>query len=153
MTGHLVLYAKQLAWLQSTPKPENQGKNVSILNKDTKTRAESIQANGGVPLLPEVGLARYLVDYFNNAGRSIGGGATPAPLTSTELSAWAAGSGVRLSPWEFQALLDMSRAYVVQSFRSDSIECPPPYGDGGATSNRQGIASKVGAILGRKLKG
>lgn len=51
------------------------------------------------------------------------------PLLPSELLSWQQGMAVTLSPWEFSAIREMSRAYVEQSRISDNPECPPPYGN------------------------
>jgi len=47
----------------------------------------------------------------------------PQPLPATEIAAWAAGTGRRLQGWEFSALKEASRSFVLHQ-RSDSPTPP-----------------------------
>lgn len=51
----------------------------------------------------------------------------PQPIAWQELSAWAEASGVDLAPWEAEALMDASRAYVGEYSATDGVQVPPPW--------------------------
>lgn len=109
----------------------------------TPTRAETITANGGTPLMPEVGEAMYLVHYWQDAGMVSTGGMSPSVLTAQELEAWQRCTGFHLQAWEFNALRAMSRAYLSQAHESERPECPPPHGDPVNQFDRNVVAKKV----------
>lgn len=107
------------------------------------TRAERLEANGGNPLFPDVGEAWYVVRHWQDAGAVSAGGMSIAPLSAVELQAWQQGAQLALAAWEFQTVLDMSRAYVVQSRESEKPECAPPYGDPAKEFDRDIVGKKV----------
>lgn len=53
--------------------------------------------------------------------------ADDAKITAQELTAWASGTGVTLSGWEFETILDLSASYVMQRYLSRKPSCPPPW--------------------------
>lgn len=107
------------------------------------TRAERMEANGGNPLFPDVGEAAYAIHYWQDAGSVGVGGMGLAPLSAAELTAWQQGRGLSLAPWEFQTILDMSRAYVAESRAAEKPECPPPYGNPVTEFDREVVGKKV----------
>lgn len=128
-----------MAWMASAPKPDNSKE------KETPTRAQRIEANGGEPLMPEPGDAAYLLGYWQAAGWCGQGFNGPVPMTAAELRAWSEGAGIELDPWQFQTVLEMSRAWVNESHAADKMDCPPPYGDPAQEFDR--------AVVSKKLRG
>lgn len=110
--------------------------------QDAKTRARRIEDNGGTPLLPEVDAA-YMVGHWYAVGQVMPTGQGVLPLSAAELRAWQQGRQADLAPWEFQTLLDMSRAYVGQLHESEKPECPPPFGDAANEFDREIVSKKV----------
>lgn len=138
------MYARQLAWFHSAPIDKKRKVVSGETEPDTPlTRGEKIVRNGGTPLMPDVGAAAYLVDYWHDVGLVSVGGMGPAPLTSVELMAWQEGRGFHLQPWEFHILREMSRAYLAQAHASEKPECPPPFGDPVNEFDREVVSKKV----------
>lgn len=100
-------------------------------------------ANGGKPLMPDVGEAEFMVSYWKDAGIALSGAMGPVPLTAIELQAWQEGTGFDLMPWQFSVLLEMSRAYLAAKQEGAKPECPPPYGDPVNEFDRATVAKKV----------
>ena len=89
-------------------------------------RAELILAQGGEPALPDVGEVSYLLGYWQDLGL-VGSGAMGATrLTAQELLAWQEGCGIRLDPWEFRVLREMSSHYISSLHESTLPESPAP---------------------------
>lgn len=53
-----------------------------------------------------------VIRYAIDVGLAQPGGMGPAPVSASELTAWAAGMGVDLAPWEFATVRAMSAAYI-----------------------------------------
>lgn len=112
------MYARQLAWLG--------GAVVGADGKPcTTSRAQQIQADGGVVRMPEL-QASYLLGYLQRAGMCMQGVNCAVALGSAELMAWCQGMRVRLAAWEFDAILCASRAYCDQLNTATET---PPWGD------------------------
>lgn len=93
--------------------------------------------------MPEVGEAAYLVGYWQDLGLVSAGAMSGAVLSSTEIAAWREGLAIELSPWEFTAIREMSRAYLSQTRESEKEECPPPYGEVVKEFDRDVVGSKI----------
>ena len=117
---------------------------------------DKIIDNGGAPLMPPVGDAEYILDYWRSVGMALPTGMGSAPITATELSNWAQAQGLDLAPFEFSAVLEMSRAYLGSMQQGETPTCPPPYGDPVNEFDRQKVAGKLGsafkAFIGAKRK-
>lgn len=61
---------------------------------------------------PLTGHAQLLASWLNAVGLSLSGAMGPVPITWSEVAAWASLTGVDPEPWEAEALVDASRAYV-----------------------------------------
>lgn len=131
------MWARQMAWLGSAVK-QGDGK------PSQTTRAQQIEADGGTVRLPEV-QGIHLVSALQGAGMCLSGGMSAAPLTATELTAWCAGAGRTLAPWEFAAVLAASRAYVTQLHSDDAA---PPYGDSSDLSDPEVLSRRFARSLG-----
>lgn len=93
--------------------------------------------------MPDIGEAGYLAAYWQDLGLVSSGGMGAAVLTSVEIAAWKEGLAIDLSPWEFSALREMSRAYLTQARESEKEECPPPYGAVNKEFDRDAVSSKI----------
>lgn len=93
--------------------------------------------------MPEVGDAEYLVGYLRSVGLAMTGAMGSGPITSTELAAWQAGQGIDLTPFEFDAILQMSRAYLTSMQAGAKPDCPPPFGDPVNEFDRKTVSEKV----------
>jgi hypothetical protein len=139
----LILYARQLAWFHSTPAFKGVKTAKASDSEQTLTRGQKIERNGGTPLMPEVGEAAYLIGYWHDLGLVSAGAMSGVVLSAAEIAAWREGLAIELSPWEFMAIREMSRAYLSQSRESEKEECPPPYGEVVKEFDRDVVGSKI----------
>lgn len=106
--------------------------------------------------MPPVGDAEYLIDYWRSVGMALPTGMGSAPISATELTNWATAQGIDLAPFEFSAVLEMSRAYLGSMQQGEQPDCQPPYGDPVSEFDRQKVASKISnafkAFIGAKGK-
>lgn len=93
--------------------------------------------------MPEIGEAAYLSGYWHDLGLIGAGGMGGAVLSASEVAAWSEGLAIELSPWEFSAIREMSRAYLAQARESEKEECPPPYGAVNKEFDRDAVSSKI----------
>ena len=100
-------------------------------------------AQGGEPLLPEVGEVSYLLRYWQDIGLVGSGAMGPVRLSALELMAWQQGSCVTLAPWEFAVLREMSAQYINSLHEASKPECPAPYGEPLHQLDRDVIQKKV----------
>jgi hypothetical protein len=115
--------------------------------EDRVPRYRQIIEKGGAPMLPNPGPAGYLVDYWKDAGCGLFGGMGITPLTSEEVLAWQNGTHTPLSPWEFQAVLEISRAYAGFLQTAREADCPPPYGATVAEVDREKVGDRLAAAF------
>jgi hypothetical protein len=70
----------------------------------------------------------HVLAYLFEVGPTLyNGGMGEGPLTHSELVAWQWNTGIELSSWEARALLQLSRAYLVQSGLAEKPDCKPPW--------------------------
>ena len=93
--------------------------------------------------MPDIAGAEYLVDYWQQLGRCSSGAMGPIPLSATEIQAWQKGTRTELLPWEFSAIIEMSRGYVSSLLEGEKTETPPPYGDPVREFDRDLVSKKV----------
>lgn len=135
-----------MAWLHATPKQPGVKESQ---NHQSKCRIDLIEEKGGVIELPTFEFGAYLVDYWKDVGSVSQGGYSAAPITSIEISAWQKMVGIKLNPWEFRVIREMSRAYLAYLHVAEEFECPAPYGDYSKQFNRNHIAEQAKRVFGR----
>lgn len=77
---------------------------------------------GYVPT-PDVGTGKYLVDILFQVGPTRAEG----PLEESALEPWERRRGIELAPWQADAILSMSRAYLAESHSAKDISAQPPW--------------------------
>lgn len=97
--------------------------------------------------MPILGDAAYVVGYWQDLGIVECGGMGPVPLSACEIMAWQHGTGNELQFWEFNALRQMSRAYLSQAHDSEKIECPPPFGAPEQTVDRELVGKQISSMF------
>ena len=120
-----------------------QEKNARRDSDPPLNRAEQIIAQGGEPLLPEVGEVAYLLRYWQDIGLVGSGAMGPVRLSALELMGWQQGCCVTLAPWEFAVLREMSAQYIASLHEASKPECPAPYGEPLHQLDRDVIQKKV----------
>lgn len=77
---------------------------------------------GFVPA-PDVGTGKYLVDILFQVGPTKAEG----PLEESALEPWERRRGIELQPWQADAILSMSRAYLAESHNAAHWNAFPPW--------------------------
>lgn len=77
---------------------------------------------GHVPM-PEIGTGKFLVDILFQVGPAKGDG----PIEESVLESWERRRGIELKPWQADAILMMSRAYMSETHKASRWNAPPPW--------------------------
>lgn len=77
---------------------------------------------GRVPM-PDIGEGRYMVDILFQIGPTKAEG----PLDESVLEPWERRRGIELAPWQADAIVMMSRAYMSETHRATQQNAPPPW--------------------------
>ena len=98
--------------------------------------------------------ASVMLQWFDELGRCdfvpMGGA---APIKFTEITAWADGNAIALSPWQFSTLRQMSLAYASEYNAAKDPLQPQPYLTREAVeANRQAIAQSIEQSLNRRRR-
>lgn len=80
--------------------------------------------------LPEIEAGQYLIDAWMAAGPTAPGAMGEVPLDWPAVVAFAQATGAISEPWEFQAVIDMSRGYVVAKTIGENALAIPPVKQG-----------------------
>ncbi|MEY2689956.1 MAG: hypothetical protein RL375_4156 [Pseudomonadota bacterium] len=94
----------------------------------------------------------YLAADWQAAGMVQHGGMGAAPLAPSEVLAWANGAGRKLDPWEFQNVIDMSRAYVSEGSAATAPERAPPFAGALVAHDTKVVADKVGGFFKARIR-
>lgn len=74
-----------------------------------------------------MGFDGHVAGWLLQVGPLASGGMAAAPVSWSEISAWAAMTGHRPTPWEADTLMIMSRAYLAQVQDCNGEAVPAPY--------------------------
>jgi len=106
--------------------------------------------------MPPIYEADYVVSYWHSVGMATQNGMGSSPISATELMNWSNAQGIELTPFEFNAVIEMSRSYLSSLQQGERPDCPPPYGDPVNEFDRQKVATKISnafkAFIGAKRK-
>jgi hypothetical protein len=85
----------------------------AVLPAAKKSRLAICQEQKKEPPLVDVGEGQYLIEALFECGVSdTSSGTVELPLSWSEIWAYANATGSIKEPWEFRAMMDMSRAFV-----------------------------------------
>lgn len=81
----------------------------------------------GIPVQMPSNPAPHIVSRLIEIGITETSGMGPAPLGWGEIDSWQRCTKVRLAPWEARIIRKLSIAYIAESRRAESENCPPPW--------------------------
>ena len=96
--------------------------------------------------LPDVDTPE-LVGFLLAAGPTMAGAMGEVPLSSQELTAWADGNDIQLTPWEFSSILEASAAYASEKYAAKDVARPSPTAPELDDEKRKAIARNVRSML------
>ena len=96
-----------------------------------------------MPRLPEV-TADYIIGYWIDVGIVSNSGMGATILSSLEIQAWSSLVGLKLEPWEFQAIRKMSSGYCEYLRAGEDQSCQPPFGSVNDEFDRDVVSKKIG---------
>lgn len=112
-----------------------------------QTRLQTMEQAGHDIQLPALGVARHLVAHLLDAGPIVLNANGSAPLSWTDIDAWARITGVRLQTWEARGLRRLSLEYMTCAQRAQEPNCPPPYNQEPEPDKRERIGSELRSIF------
>jgi len=83
-----------------------------------------------------------LVEWLYDVGPLTYNGMGAAPVGWQDILAWQSVTGLELEPYEAEAIITLSSAYVDQHHRSKEANCPCPWVDP-TQINRDAVANKI----------
>ena len=126
---------RQLAWLQTAQQDKN--------GKPLPSRISTMREQGDAPEVPLITTHENLIEYLMDAGPVLRSAQGAAALTHSEIRAWMANVGQRLTAWETQTLRILSAAYLQQALEAQAPDCPPPWQEAATEETREHVAKKV----------
>lgn len=116
-----------MAWLGATPKPPPGSKRAKIEDEASKiSRIDRLKKDGITPPMPP-NPAPHILSRLIEIGLTEANGMGASPLSWREIRAWQELTGVELTPWEARLIRHLSTAYLAESRRGESENCPPPW--------------------------
>lgn len=88
----------------------------------------------------------YLVVILSAIGFYNAGFSGPVPITHTDVVAWSTLSNMKLSAWEVEVLLDLSRVFVDSYLKYSGSADSSPY-EPMIVASKQTVSDKVASIL------
>lgn len=110
--------------------------------KDEPSRGEKIALAGKDQPYPDLETTQEMAEYLVSAGCGIQTGMGFTALTSSELALWARGTATKLTPWQFQTLLQASRDLVQEYHRTNGERHDPPWSEYEDEIERKSRASR-----------
>jgi hypothetical protein len=139
---------KQLAWLNSRPRPEGEKAEPDTV---PPTRLEVMKKQGIEPAMPPVSPVLFdnpampfgrpvLVEWLLEIGPTEPAGMGMATIGWATIGAWEKATGIDLNPWQSKLLRRLSGDWYWQSEQARKWDCPAPY------QTRETIAAQRGAV-------
>lgn len=111
-----------------------------------RKRREDIEDVLGYLPMPDLDGADYLVTVLFRIGPSVG----EKPISEQDICFWEQRRGIELAPWQADAIVDMSRAYMSESYAAEKMSAPPPWPK--AVKMWKYVTDKINTPPTRKLK-
>lgn len=80
-----------------------------------------------IPILMPPNPMPHIVARLIEIGVTQSNGMSATPLSWQEIAAWQRSTSVELGPWEARLIRSLSEAYVAESRKAESENCPPPW--------------------------
>jgi hypothetical protein len=115
-----------MAWLHATPKPPEGSKRAQRGQAAKLSRLDQLKKDK-VPAPMPPNPAPKIVERLVEIGITGSNGMGATPLSWAEIGEWQRLTCVPLPPWEARLLRQLSLAYLSESRRAESENCPPPW--------------------------
>jgi len=92
---------------------------------------------------PPQSSCHYLVNLLFEAGPVLSGGMGASSLTHSEILAYQANTGTRLTAWEAREIRRLSRVYLDEAHKAEEPDCPQPYQAEQTPETKAQISAKV----------
>jgi hypothetical protein len=94
----------------------------------------------------------YLIEWLFELGIVLKDGSGHAPLSFTEINAWAQLMDRQPQPWEVRALRLLSGVYVSALHEGQDPNQPPPWAPAPVVFNRAELASRLSKVFSAKAR-
>lgn len=116
-----------MAYLNATPKPDQRSKAADPRFKRPELSRIERMKRDKIPILMPPNPAPHIVNRLTEMGPTEAAGMGVAALGWQTIMAWQFSTAVTLEPWEARLIRSLSVAYVAESRRAESENCPPPW--------------------------
>ena len=116
-----------MAWLCASPK------KIEKVSRP-KIRLDTLKKDSTALSLPDA--PPYIVKCFDLLGRCSNRGMGRSPFSWLEIESFSNQSGYKLTGWESEQLIKMSREYCNMSSEAEDIDCLPPYREGSISDDK-----------------
>lgn len=141
----LTLYVRQLAWLNTAPKPKSR----ALDGARPDSRGKAMAAKGMALPLPPCP-APFLIEHLMELGPVVAAGMGAAPIGWSDIVAWQGVTGIALPPWQARLIRQLSCDYLAMCREAEAPECPAPWQSGAMIeSNRDTVSRRLGDALRR----
>lgn len=118
----LILYARQIAWLNTAPQKAEGDKSAQVARR--AILADKFGMDD--PDMPDCN-DLHLIEYLFEIGPVLSGGMGEAPLNHAEIDAWQRNTGINLTAWEARTLRRLSASYLAEMQASAQADRPSPW--------------------------
>lgn len=116
-----------MAWLHAVPEPPEGSKRAKAADKPPQLSRRDQMKKDKIPIEMPPNPMPHVVARLIEIGISEPAGMGVGPLSWLSIDAWQRTTGITLDPWEVQLLRALSLAYVSESQKAESENCPPPF--------------------------
>jgi hypothetical protein len=137
-----------MAWLNATPKPDPRTKRAKTDDQPPPvSRIERMRKDGTTAKLPPNPLP-HIISRLVEIGLTEANGMGASPLSWREINEWQHATGVDLPAWEARLIRHLSVAYIAESRRAESENCPPPWRAEVTDREREAAQARLELVLG-----
>jgi len=116
-----------LAWLGATPKPPEGSSRAKSAAKVNRLSRRDRMKKDGIPIQMPPNPMPHIIARLIEIGITESNGMGATPLSWPTIDAWQRSVAIDLLPWEARLLRKLSEAYVAESRKAESENCPPPW--------------------------
>ena len=137
-----------MAWLHAVPKPPEGSRRAKESGQAAKlSRLDRLKKDGATPRMPPNPMP-HIIQWFNEIGVTEAAGMGLGPLSWQAIDAWVSRTCIDLSPWEARLMRKLSLAYVAESRRAESENCPAPWHSEATGAERKAEEARLRMVLG-----
>lgn len=114
------VWVRQLAWLHSPIDPDFKP------SKIRESRIDTLEKDSYLLQIKPEAYSSYIINLINQIGPYQNGEYGPQPLSWTELRSWSILTKTKITPWEADLIMKLSKSFVSQLSLSKDPSCISP---------------------------